>query len=58
MLQHLYTYGLPLCKYQINEEKVNTFSTYNPVAYPGISFGGSTNSVEGRENGHLEAAAP
>jgi len=32
----------------------------NPVAYPGILFGGgvSTNSVEDRENGDLGAAAP
>ena len=33
-----------------------------PVAYPGILFGegsgGSTNSVEDRENGHLGAVAP
>jgi len=29
------------------------------VAYPGILFGGgSTNSVEDRENGHLGAVAP
>jgi len=30
-----------------------------PVAYPGILFrGGSTNSVEDRENGDLGAVAP
>jgi len=30
-----------------------------PVAYPGIFFGGgSTNSVEDRENGDLGAVAP
>jgi len=35
--------------------------SYNTVAYPGILFGGgggSTNSVEDRENGDLGAAAP
>ena len=32
----------------------------SPVVYPGILFGGggSTNSVEDRENGDLGAAAP
>jgi len=30
-----------------------------PVAYPGILFGGgSTNSVEDRQNGDLQAEAP
>ena len=33
---------------------------FNSVAYPGILFGegGSTNSVEDRENGDLGAVAP
>jgi len=34
--------------------------TFEPVAYPGILFrgGGSTSSVEDRENGDLGAVAP
>jgi hypothetical protein len=39
---------------------VSTFINYvQAVAYPGIFFrGGSTNSVEDRENGDLGAVAP
>jgi hypothetical protein len=34
-----------------------SFSLYMSVVYPGF-WGGSTNSVEGRENGDLGAVAP
>ena len=39
---------------------LRTIRWYCPVAYPGIFFGGggSTNSVEDRENGDLGAVAP
>jgi len=41
----------------VNHEQNNC--NFTPVAYPGILFaGGSTNSVEDRENGDLVAAAP
>ena len=38
---------------------VHNKSVPTAVAYPGILFGrGSTNSVEGRENGDLEGGSP
>jgi hypothetical protein len=43
----------------VTHSTVNLQQSY-PVAYPGILFGGggSTNSVEDRENGDLGAVAP
>jgi len=45
-----------VCVYTVNP----VTPTEVPVAYPGILFrgGGSTNSVEDRENGDLGAVAP
>jgi hypothetical protein len=57
--------------YRVIQEKTSMFwevivsasvrknGSYEPVAYPGILFGGgSTNSVEDRDNGDLGAVAP